>query len=293
MSEGRRIGFVGLGLMGAPMTRRLLSRGWTVNVWNREPERYSETPGAQIQDGPAAVRAASDVVIFCVLDGAAVEECCFGPQGLVRAAGGADLLIDTSTINPDKTRELAARLKTEAAMDWVDAPLSGGPPLAERGALASFVGGDPAAVTRAALVLKDLTANLTHLGPLGAGQTAKIVNQAIVGASYILMAEALALVHGAGLDPAKFPGALAGGLADSQALQRIFPQMASKAFEPPTGYARQLDKDLKNLQAHIDQWDLDLPMIEDVVARYHAWAQANPMADGTSISLTYEKTREG
>jgi 3-hydroxyisobutyrate dehydrogenase len=289
MTDGRRLGFVGLGLMGAPMTRRLLSQGWTVSVWNREPERYAEVPGAQVLDSPAAVRAASDVVIFCVLDGRAVEECCFGPTGLSRAAG-ADLLIDTSTINPDKARELAARLKAEAGMDWVDAPLSGGPALAEKGALASFVGGDAEAVARATPVLKDLTANLTHLGPLGAGQTAKIVNQAIVGASYLLMAETLALVKGAGLDPAQFPRALAGGLADSQALQRIFPQMANKAFEPPTGYARQLDKDLKNLKAHIDQWGLTLPMIEAVVERYHAWAQNNPMADGTSISLTYEKS---
>ena len=293
MTDGRRLGFVGLGLMGAPMTRRLLSQGWTVSVWNREPERYAETPGANVLGSPAEVRAASDVVIFCVLDGNAVEECCFGPHGLVQAPGGADLLIDTSTINPGKARELAARLKAEAGMDWVDSPLSGGPSLAEKGALASFVGGDADAVARAAPVLKDLSANMTHLGPLGAGQTAKIVNQAIVGASYILMAETLALVKGAGLDPAQFPGALAGGLADSQALQRIFPQMANKAFEPPTGYARQLDKDLKNLKAHIDEWGLELPMIEDVVARYHAWAQQNPMVDGTSISLTYEKPVSG
>ena len=289
MTDGRRVGFVGLGLMGAPMTRRLMAQGWTVNVWNREPERYDETPGAQVLDSPAAVRAASDVVIFCVLDGPAVEECCFGVHGLAQASGGADLLIDTSTINPETTRALAARLKAETGMDWVDAPLSGGPSLAEKGALASFVGGAPDVVARAAPVLGDLAANLTHLGPLGAGQTAKIVNQAIVGASYILMAETLALVKGAGLDPAQFPGALAGGLADSQALQRIFPQMARKAFEPPTGYARQLDKDLKNLKAHIDEWGLDLPLLEDVVAKYHAWAQDNPMVDGTSISLIYEK----
>lgn len=293
MNDGRRLGFVGLGLMGAPMTRRLLSQGWRVSVWNREADRYAQTPGAEVLDSPAAVRAASDVVIFCVLDGKAVEACCFGPGGLADAASGADLLIDTSTINPDATRALADRLKAEAGMDWVDAPLSGGPALAEKGALATFVGGDPEAVARAAPVLKDLAANVTHLGPLGAGQTAKIVNQAIVGASYVLMAETLALVQRAGLDPAQLPAALAGGLADSQALQRIFPQMANKAFEPPTGYARQLDKDLQNVKAHMERWGVALPMIEQVVDRYHAWAAERPLADGTSISLTYEQPRTG
>lgn len=291
MTEHKRLGFVGLGLMGAPMTRRLLSRGWTVAVWNREPERYAEVPGAVVADSPAAVRAASDIVLFCVLDGYAVEDCCFGPDGVTAAPGGADLLIDTSTIMPDRTRELAARLKAEAGMDWVDAPMSGGPSLAEKGALAMLVGGDEGAVARARPVLDDLAANLTHLGGLGAGQTAKIVNQAIVGASYLLMAETLALVKGAGLDPAQIPAALAGGLADSQALQRLLPQMAARDYEPPKGYARQLDKDLLNLSAFIGSCGLDLPMIEGVVSRYHDWAKDHPMADGTSIALTYESGR--
>jgi len=291
MTERKRLGFVGLGLMGAPMTRRLLSRGWDVTVWNREPERYAEVPGATVADSPAAVRAVSETVLFCVLDGYAVEDCCFGPNGLAAASGGADLLIDTSTIMPDRTRELAARLQAQAGIDWVDAPMSGGPSLAEKGALAMLVGGEPAAVARARPVLDDLAANLTHLGGLGAGQTAKIVNQAIVGASYLLMAETLALVKGAGLDPAQFPAALAGGLADSQALQRLFPQMATRDYEPPKGYARQLDKDLLNLSAFIGACGLDLPMIDGVVARYHDWAKDHPMADGTSIALTYESGR--
>src|SRR3569833_3013573 len=122
MSERPRIGFVGLGLMGAPMVRRLVSRGWQVAVWNREPERYAEVKDVTVLDGPHQVREASDIVIFCVLNGDAVEECCFGPKGLARAKSGASLLIDCSTINPDRTLALAERLKTEAGMGWVDAP---------------------------------------------------------------------------------------------------------------------------------------------------------------------------
>ena len=85
MSARPRIGFVGIGIMGAPMVRRLMAQGWQVSVWNLEPERYAEVPGATVLDSPAAVRAASDIVIFCVLHGDAVEECCFGPHGMARA----------------------------------------------------------------------------------------------------------------------------------------------------------------------------------------------------------------
>ncbi|RAK50841.1 NAD(P)-dependent oxidoreductase [Phenylobacterium deserti] len=290
MTDRKRLGFVGLGLMGAPMTRRLLAQGWSVTVWNLEPERYAEVPGAVVVGSPAEVRAASDIVLFCVLDAKAVEACCFGPDGLAQAEGGATLLIDTSTINPDKAREFAARLKAQAGMDWVDAPLSGGPPLAGTGKLTALVGGDTASVEAAWPVLADIAANATHLGPLGAGQTAKIVNQAIVGASYMLMAETLALSKAAGLDPAKLPGALAGGLADSQALQRIYPQMAARDWDPPRGYARQLDKDLKNLAGFAEELGLELPLIEQVVARYHAWSAAgNEMKDGTAVAEIYEK----
>ncbi|MFL6617973.1 MAG: NAD(P)-binding domain-containing protein, partial [Povalibacter sp.] len=95
MSERPRLGFVGLGLMGAPMTRRLMSQGWKVTAWNREPERYAEVPGVQIAEGPAAVREASDIVFMCVLDAKAVEECCFGDRGFSKARSGATLLVDT------------------------------------------------------------------------------------------------------------------------------------------------------------------------------------------------------
>lgn len=287
MSNGKRLGFIGLGLMGAPMVRRLLECGHQVSVWNREDDRYAEVSGAARMDDPAAVRAASDIVLLCVLDGDAVEQVCFGPRGIA-AQPGADLLIDTSTINPDRTRMLAERLTREAGMAWVDAPMSGGPPLAATGGLTMLVGGDDADVSRARPVLEELAANVTHLGPLGAGQTAKIVNQAIVGASYILMAEVLALSKAAGLDYAKLPAALAGGLADSQALQRVYVQQAAQDYDPPKGYARQLDKDLKNVAAFAQACGVTLPLVDHVVQSYHDWAQDRPMADGTSIARRYE-----
>ena len=237
--------------MGAPMARRLLGQGFRVTVWNREPERAAEvTPhGAVWAGSPAEVRAACEVVLTCVLDGDAMERVCFASDGLTAAGEGAALLVDCSTVPPERTRALAARLADEAAMSWVDAPVSGGPPLAETGELTVLVGGETAAWERARPVLEALSANLTRLGDLGAGQTGKTLNQAIVGVNYVLMAEVLRLAEAAGVNAAALPGALAGGAANSAILQRIYPQMQARDYDPPRAYARQLDKDLQALGA--------------------------------------------
>ncbi len=291
MTQRPRIGFVGIGIMGAPMVRRLLAKGWQVSVWNLEPERYAQVPGAVVLDSPAAVRAASDIVIFCVLNGDAVEECCFGPHGLARSKSGASLLIDTSTINPDRTLILAERLKSETGMSWVDAPISGGPAAAGEGQLTIMMGGDTTDVGTANTVLADLAANLTHIGALGAGQTAKIINQAIVGVGYVLMGEALALAEAAGIDAARLPAALAGGMADSTVLKRIYPQQQARDYDPPRGYARQLDKDLKNVMAFIKEQGLELPLVARAAARYHDFAVGNEMVDSAAVARLYERAK--
>jgi 3-hydroxyisobutyrate dehydrogenase len=237
------------------------------------------------------VRAASDIVIFCVLNGDAVAQCCFDSHGLVQAKSGAALLIDCSTINPDRTLALADRLNREAGMGWVDAPISGGPAAAGEGQLTIMMGGSDTDVMQARAALADLATNLTHIGPLGAGQTAKIINQAIVGVGYVLMGEALALAEAAGIDAARLPAALAGGMADSTVLKRIYPQQQARDYDPPRGYARQLDKDLKNVLAFIQQLGLDLPLVARAAARYHEFAGGNEMADSAAVARLYERTR--
>jgi len=290
MNERPRIGFVGLGLMGAPMVRRLVSRGCQVAVWNLEPERYAEVKDVSVLEGPHQVREASDIVIFCVLNGDAVEECCFGPKGLAKAKAGASLLIDCSTINPDRTLALAERLKAETGMGWVDAPISGGPAAAGEGNLTIMMGGGEADIAQATPVLADLATNLTHIGALGAGQTAKIINQAIVGVGYVLMAESLALAEAAGIDAARLPQALAGGMADSTVLKRIYPQQQGRDYDPPRGYARQLDKDLINVMAFVKAHGLELPLIARAAARYHEFAHDWPMQDSAAVASLYEKS---
>ncbi|MCX7630356.1 MAG: NAD(P)-dependent oxidoreductase [Geminicoccaceae bacterium] len=285
-----KLGFLGIGIMGKEMVLRLLERGFPVTVWNLEPERIPLVTehGAVAASSPRAVAEACDILCMCVLHAAAVENCCFGPEGVARVAGNGRLVIDFSTVDPDDTRRIAARLSAEAGWRWVDAPVSGGPGPAREGRLTILVGGDPEDVARARPVLEALAANLTHLGPLGAGQTAKIANQAIVGVGYLLMAEVLALVEKAGLDAAILPKALSGGMADSTILQRIFPQQQKRDFDPPRAYARQLDKDLLNVRKFVRSLGLNLPLIELAVERYHEFAAANPMADAASVSRLYE-----
>ncbi|MBO1073488.1 NAD(P)-dependent oxidoreductase [Roseomonas marmotae] len=284
-----RIGFIGIGIMGTAMVGRLLHRGFPVTVWNREPEALPAvvSEGAVAAASPAAVAEASDIVLLCVLDTKAVREVVFGPQGVAGAATGR-LLVDHSTAEPDATREMAAELLQRSGAGWVDAPVSGGPQAARDGLLTIMAGGEGADIARAEPVMRALGAHVTHIGPVGAGQAAKMINQAIVGTGYVLMAEALALAEASGLDAAALPACLAGGHADGSLLQRIFPQMQRRAFDPPSGYARQLLKDLEAVHAAAGRLGTELPVVDAARQRYRRYVEdGNGMRDSASILRLY------
>ena len=287
MTPRPRLGLIGLGIMGAAMTRRLLSRGWQVTVWNLEPERFSEVAGqgAAWAETPAAVRAASDVVLICVLGDDAVDSVCFGRNGL-SSGTGADTIIDLSTTSVDVTLNIAKRLGAH----WLDCPISGGPGPAAEGQLTLMAGGDPALFERLTPILADLSANCTLMGPLGAGQTTKVVNQAIVGVGYVLMGEVLAMVQAAGIDAAKLPQALKGGAADSFLLQRMFPVMLNREFDPPKGRAKQLGKDLQAVAEFNHGLGLDLPVLARAIAQYVGYVEAgNGEMESASVSRLYDQ----
>ncbi len=285
-----RLGFVGIGIMGREMVLHLLERGWHVTAWNREPERLGAVrdAGAATAASPRAVAAGSDIVLLCVLHTEAVRACVFGDDGIAAAPGGARLVIDHSTIDPAATRDFAARLHAATGADWIDAPVSGGPSQARAGTLTIMAGGEAEAMRRAAPVLGELGANVTRMGGVGAGQTTKLVNQAIVGAGFVAMAEALVLAEAAGLDAARLPAALAGGLADGPLLARIYAQMQARAFEPPSSYARQLLKDLDAVAAFRQSLALDLPLAEAARQRYAAFvAGGGAMQDSAAVMRLY------
>ncbi|MDF2462358.1 MAG: oxidoreductase [Ramlibacter sp.] len=289
-AERARIGFVGLGIMGTAMTLRLLEQGWPVTVWNLEPERVPPlvAAGAVAAQSPEQVTRTSDIVIMCVLHTDAVRECVFGAQGIAAAAGADKILIDHSTIDPAATREMATQLQAKSGMGWVDAPVSGGPVQSRSGTLTIMAGGDARDIEAIRPVMADLAANFTHIGPSGAGQTAKMINQLIVGSTYVVLAEALTLAEAAGVDASRLPQCLAGGHADSTLLKHLYPQMQARDFDPPRAYARQLLKDLKAVTAEAHQLALSLPMLEAATRRYADYVgQGNGMKDTASIVNSY------
>jgi 3-hydroxyisobutyrate dehydrogenase-like beta-hydroxyacid dehydrogenase len=212
--------------------RRLIDCGHPVLVWNRSPARLAPLvkAGATAVATPADLARGADLVITCVLDGAAVEAMVFGEQGIATAGAADKLLIDMSTIDAGHCRELAARLKTQCAMGWLDAPISGGAPAALQGRMAVMVGGSEANYERAQPVWDALAGRATLMGDSGAGQTTKMINQVLVTCGFAVLAEACGLAERAGVDPSRIASALAGGRADSQLLQEFMPRMAASDF---------------------------------------------------------------
>lgn len=244
--RAERLGYVGLGMMGAPMARRLLKAGYEVTVWNRSAEKAGVfvEAGAKLANNLREVATSASIIFICVTDAAAVEETVFGPNGLAEAAGTGKLIVDFSSIHPDATRAIAARLKMVNGMGWIDAPVSGGAKGAEEGTLAVMAGGDAADIERVRPYVLAMARRLTHMGPTGAGQTTKLCNQVIVGCAMAVLAEAARLAANAGIDAGRLPEALAGGFADSIPLQLFVPRMVQGIHSPPMGHIATMLKDL-------------------------------------------------
>src|SRR6202140_3740895 len=241
-----KLGYIGLGMMGFPMTRRLVDAGHDITVWNRSSGKAAALveAGAKLASFPREVAADAGIIFMCPTDGAAVGGVRFGPDGLATADGAGKLVVDFSSIHPDAARAIAARLKMANGMGWIDAPVSGGTMGAEEGTLAVMAGGDVADIERVRPYVLAMARRLTHMGPTGAGQTTKLCNQVIVGCAMAVLAEATRLAVNAGIDAKRLPEALAGGFADSIPLQLFVPRMAQGIHSPPFGHISTMLKDL-------------------------------------------------
>ena len=206
--KAEKLGYLGLGMMGFPMTRRLLGAGHEVAVWNRSAAKAKALieAGAKLAANPREVAASASIIFMCVTDAAAVEDVVFGPDGIGAAPGDGKLVVDFSSIHPDKARAIAERLKAANGMGWIDAPVSGGTKGAEEGTLAVMAGGEAADIERVRPYVLAMARRLTHMGPTGAGQTTKLCNQVIVGCAMAVLAEATRLAVNSGIDAGKLPG---------------------------------------------------------------------------------------
>lgn len=240
-----KIGFIGMGLMGIPMSSRLVAAGFPVTVWNRNPAKthVPQQQGAQVAASLAELCEQADIIMMCVSDTAAVEAIVLADDGLLANLSQGKTLVDFSSIDPEATRVLAAKV-AEKSCHWLDTPVSGGVAGAEQGTLAIMAGGDAEVLDAIRPVLAPLSSRITRMGDVGAGQVTKICNQMIVSCNVLVMAEVMALAEKAGVDSGQIPQALKGGFADSTPLQLTGPRMAERDYQPVKWHVKTLLKDL-------------------------------------------------
>ena len=225
------VGFIGLGIMGLPMVRNLLRAGFPVVAWNRTASKVALAEGAQAAASPADVAARADIVVVCVTASADVEAVIEGSAGVLEGLRPNAIVIDMSTISPDVTRRLAARIR-ERGGDYLDAPVSGGEQGAINGTLSIMVGGEASTLERARPVFEAMGQRVTHCGPVGAGQTVKLCNQIAVCLNNLAMAEALVFCQQSGVDPAVMLEAISAGAAGSWQISNLGPKVVARDFAP-------------------------------------------------------------
>src|SRR6185312_2493031 len=205
--QGEKLGYLGLGMMGFPMSRRLLNAGLDVAVWNRSADKAKALieAGAKAAANPREVAASVSIIFMCVTDAAAVEDVVFGPDGIASVPGSGKLVVDFSSIHPDKARAIAARLKTANDMGWIDAPVSGGTKGAEEGTLAVMAGSEAADVDCVLPYVLTMARRLTHMWTVGSGQMTKLCNHVIVVCAMTVLAYATPLAVNSGIDAGKLP----------------------------------------------------------------------------------------
>ncbi|NVK37845.1 MAG: NAD(P)-dependent oxidoreductase [Gammaproteobacteria bacterium] len=237
-----KLGFIGIGLMGLPMCKRLLAADHELWVWNRNADKCAPLMalGARAVHSIADLAQQVDVIMLCVSDTPAVQ---MVAQQLLPHLRAGQVIVDFSSISPDATKELfieSAKLK----VSWVDCPVSGGVAGAEAGTLAMMAGGEEKVVHSLEPVLLNLGQRVTYMGESGSGQTTKIANQMIVSCNVLVLAEVMAMAKRAGVDTAKIPQALQGGFADSTPLQLTGSRMAVQDFAEVKWHVKTLLKDL-------------------------------------------------
>ena len=264
------IGFLGLGIMGRGMAMNLVKAGHHTIVWNRTAARADElvAAGAVVGDSPADVTRQCDIVMVCVSDTPDVADVVFGTGGAIEGLRPDGLIIDNSTISPEATKDFASKIRN-AGGHWLDAPISGGSEGAANGTLSIMVGGDAEQLDRALPYLDAVGSTVTHVGPTGAGQLVKAVNQILVVVNQLAVSEALLLAEAGGLDLEATLAAVEGGAAGSWMLSNRGPQMIKRDWDP--GFTIDLQqKDLRLVLDAADELGVPVPGTALVFQLYRA-----------------------
>jgi 3-hydroxyisobutyrate dehydrogenase-like beta-hydroxyacid dehydrogenase len=284
-----KVTFLGIGLMGLPMARRLLAAGYQTLCWNRSQGKLSALAeeGAGVASSPEQAVREADIIISMLADGAVVGEVMGLAQAGLRAGA---CWIDMSSTRQDQALAFAAQLAAKG-VGFVDAPVSGGVIGAQAGSLAIMAGASEYDYARVQPLLSVL-GRTTHVGPVGCGQLAKLCNQLIVGATLQVVAEALLLAQAGGADPAAVRAALRGGFAESRILEVHGQRMLERNFTPG-GQIKTHTKDMENIMAAAQQAGLNLPLAQEVTAQFQALRQWCPDADQAAVLLGLERANSG
>lgn len=284
------IGFIGLGLLGSAMARRLQGKGYAVTGYDIDPARVEAMAdsGVTCVDSPAQVIAGNPLVLLCVTHSDAVRDVIHGADGLLSTGSLAGkVIVDHSTTDVSLTRDLAAQLDAAGA-SFIDAPVSGGPAAATAGTLSIMAGGSDSAIETVRAAIEQL-GRFTRMGDAGAGQATKLVNQALVLPAYCMMAEAMRLAQAFNVDVSKVPHALQTGYAGSNLLPVLFERMRTEDFTP-TGFARQVLKDLEMLHKASAEHHVAMPMTDQALNLFRLLvSQGKGELDGAAVVSLWPK----
>ncbi len=284
-----KIGFIGLGIMGKPMSKNLLKAGYSVVILDHHKDTTDElvAAGAEKADTPKAVAAQSDIIITMLPNSPQVKDVALGENGIIAGAKEGAILIDMSSIAPLASREISEALAVKKIL-MLDAPVSGGEPKAIEGTLSVMVGGDKAIFDKCYEVLKSMAGSVVHTGDIGAGNVTKLANQVIVALNIAAMSEALVLATKAGVDPDLVYQAIRGGLAGSTVLDAKAPMVMDRNFKP--GFRIDLHiKDLANALDTSHEIGAQLPLTAAVMEIMQALrADGHGQSDHSAIARYYE-----
>ena len=278
----KRIGFIGLGIMGRPMAENLMKAGYELTIYNRSGKPSVDqlaSMGARVGVSPKQVATESDVVIIMVTDTPDVEQVVLGPSGVIEGARKDMTVIDMSTISPSVTKRIAERLSAAGA-SMLDAPVSGGEKGAKEGTLTIMVGGPQAAYDECLPVFQAMGRKVTRMGESGAGQLTKLANQILVACSMLAVSECMVFAKKAGLDQKKVIDALGAGAASSWTLVNLAPRAVERDFAP--GFkVKLLQKDLKLVLSAASELKVALPNTSIANQLYNSLEAEGRAEDGT------------
>lgn len=286
----KRVGFIGLGIMGMPMTRNLIKAGFNVTVFdlNQEAVNLIATEGANAATSGKEVAENSDVVITMLPKGEHVRAAVFGVNGVIEGAHEGLTVVDMSSVSPVDSKQMATHA-SEKGVHFLDAPVSGGEPKAIDGTLAIMVGGEEAVFENAKPVLQAMGTDIVLVGDSGCGTTAKLANQIIVNLNIAAVSEALALASKAGINIEKMYEAIRGGLAGSTVMDAKIPMILDRNFKAG-GRVDINMKDLTNVMNTAHELDVPLPLSSQLLEIFHSLkADGKEALDHASIVQHYEK----